>query len=304
MNTQEIMLHALQRIAMNTCGDTCPQVIAGDALRQALVAPAEPEQCWCDAQGIGKPGVSCGDCPRDYGKPAQQPAKWLPGEIKDGYKGIRWVTKEGVFGRPTADDVRTYLAEIAEPARTLAAPVTDEEIDAAFVELQLGLIYEATSVEEMKRALEGFAAGRAAGVEPAVVPDDSSWRNRAVFLIHYDDQDMRPETWTGEAAGRARFKAISTSWNAHLFVKVASNSRDDYRANNNAPMLAAAPQPAAQPAVSTTAATDLHAEIMNLPCGPAYVPLRPNQQLAYKIGHRDARHAAAELVASKGATNE
>lgn len=28
---------------------------------------AETEPCWCDKQGIGQPGVSCGDCPtRDY----------------------------------------------------------------------------------------------------------------------------------------------------------------------------------------------------------------------------------------------
>lgn len=39
----------------------------------------EPNQdkCWCDEMGIGKPGVSCGDCPtRDYAEPAQaQPSK-------------------------------------------------------------------------------------------------------------------------------------------------------------------------------------------------------------------------------------
>jgi hypothetical protein len=39
------------------------------------------DECWCDAMGIGKPGVSCGDCPtRDYAAPVQaQPAK-LPAE--------------------------------------------------------------------------------------------------------------------------------------------------------------------------------------------------------------------------------
>ena len=38
-------------------------------------APAQPapkqEQCWCDATGIGEPGVSCGDCPKDYAAPVQ-----------------------------------------------------------------------------------------------------------------------------------------------------------------------------------------------------------------------------------------
>lgn len=44
-------------------------------LRAALAAPATaPEQCWCDEQGIGEPGVSCGDCPtRDYKSPATAP---------------------------------------------------------------------------------------------------------------------------------------------------------------------------------------------------------------------------------------
>jgi len=39
--------------------------------RDAEIASIKPAQkqneCWCDAMGIGKPGVSCGDCPtRDY----------------------------------------------------------------------------------------------------------------------------------------------------------------------------------------------------------------------------------------------
>ena len=28
-------------------------------------------KCWCDEEGVGKPGVSCGDCPKDYAEPAQ-----------------------------------------------------------------------------------------------------------------------------------------------------------------------------------------------------------------------------------------
>ena len=41
-------------------------------------------------------------------------------------------------------------------------------------------------------------------------------------------------------------------------------------------------------------ADELHAEIMNLPCCP-YRP-EPDFVIGYKMGHRDARHAAAELV--------
>lgn len=65
-------------------GSTCdPQQVA-DSIRRYLNAwTAEPRPetvpewtCWCDEQGIGDPGVNCGDCPRDYGHKvaAPQPA--------------------------------------------------------------------------------------------------------------------------------------------------------------------------------------------------------------------------------------
>ena len=41
---------------------------------------------------------------------------------------------------------------------------------------------------------------------------------------------------------------------------------------------------------------NLHGQIMNLQCKPANMDAEPNQKLAYKVGHRDARHAAAELA--------
>lgn len=34
-------------------------------MAKPISAPAWP--CHCDERGIGKPGVTCGDCPRDYG---------------------------------------------------------------------------------------------------------------------------------------------------------------------------------------------------------------------------------------------
>jgi hypothetical protein len=54
----------------------------------------------------------------------------------------------------------------------------------------------------------------------------------------------------------------------------------------------AAPSPDAAPAVGQLG---LHAAIMNLPCN---VPdtMNGSQAYDYKRGHRDARHAAAELV--------
>ncbi|MDP2255450.1 MAG: DUF551 domain-containing protein [Polaromonas sp.] len=61
---------------------------------------------------------------------------------------------------------------LAAPALPLTAPVTDDEIDAAFE--ARALIGDVISVAEMKLALEGFAAGRAAWVEPAVV-EQTRW---------------------------------------------------------------------------------------------------------------------------------
>lgn len=35
--------------------------------------------------------------------------KWAQEEIADGERGIRWVTNDGIHGRPTDHDVREYL---------------------------------------------------------------------------------------------------------------------------------------------------------------------------------------------------
>jgi len=48
-------------------------------------------------------------------------------------------------------------------------------------------------------------------------------------------------------------------------------------------------------------AASLHDQIMNLACNPENMDSEPNQRLAYKVGHRDARHAAAEIAASQAA---
>ena len=48
-------------------------------------------------------------------------------------------------------------------------------------------------------------------------------------IIWYDDRDRAPEIFAGEGAKEAaerRFEQISDSWNAHLFVSIAANSRD------------------------------------------------------------------------------
>lgn len=46
-----------------------------------------------------------------------QPNKWTAEEIERGYVGLRWVTKEGVAGRPTNHDVYAYLKTLPEESR-------------------------------------------------------------------------------------------------------------------------------------------------------------------------------------------
>jgi hypothetical protein len=49
--------------------------------------------------------------------------------------------------------------------------------------------------------------------------------------------------------------------------------------------------------------TELHAAIMNLPCKPPALT-GANEVWAYQYGHRDARHAAAELSLSASQPQE
>lgn len=49
--------------------------------------------------------------------------------------------------------------------------------------------------------------------------------------------------------------------------------------------------------------SDLHAAIMNLPCKHGDWS-GENGNMAYKIGHRDARHAAAELASEYAASHQ
>ena len=59
------------------------------------------------------------------------------------------------------------------------------------------------------------------------------------YIIRFDDHDVEDEMYCGEGALETalyRFAQISVSWNAHLFVKILSNSRD---AEENYPSLKA-----------------------------------------------------------------
>lgn len=53
------------------------------------------------------------------------------------------------------------------------------------------------------------------------------------FLIFYDDPDRKPELLIGEDVARTRFAQVAASWNAHLFVKIASSAGDsEFRTRN------------------------------------------------------------------------
>ena len=53
-----------------------------------------PEQCWCDKQGIGEPGVACGDCPtRDY-KDAHGVPVALSGEQIKRAEGVAYMLRD------------------------------------------------------------------------------------------------------------------------------------------------------------------------------------------------------------------
>ena len=83
----------------------------GDNMKKAMAEyvkqPATaPEQCWCDEQNIGEPGVSCGDCPtRDYKHPATAPA-WHDAPTVPGL----WVCRQAITDNVQAYEVTDQMA--------------------------------------------------------------------------------------------------------------------------------------------------------------------------------------------------
>jgi hypothetical protein len=63
--------------------------------------------------------------------------------------------------------------------------------------------------------------------------------DRTVFMVVFDDADRSPEIVIGAKRARYRFHMVSQSWNAHLFGKIASNSRDDPHYADNIELAAA-----------------------------------------------------------------
>jgi hypothetical protein len=50
--------------------------------------------------------------------------------------------------------------------------------------------------------------------------------DRVPYMIVFDDNDRESEMVVGGTRARYRYRQISQGWNAHLYVKINSNSRD------------------------------------------------------------------------------
>ncbi|QAZ38464.1 hypothetical protein C1M51_02955 [Methylibium sp. Pch-M] len=151
--------------------------------------------------------------------------------------------------------------------------------------------------EEPNRPVDRAAVAKlcaALQAKPAAqaVPDLS----KVPFLIYFDDYDRRPGVVVGEAAAREVFRQISVNWNAHLFVKIASNTRDDRYARHNATLAASPPAPAQPEAL--------------MPCGhPASLMLHSaeTREPLYcescddKSGRADAERRESDLAEANGA---
>ena len=84
-----------------------------------------------------------------------------------------------------------------------------------------------TLVELIEKA-NALAPAKAAALTSEV--NKRGWLpDEGVYLIRYDDRSREDELFAECGAKRAafeRYKQISGNWNAHLFVKIDSNSRD------------------------------------------------------------------------------
>jgi hypothetical protein len=119
-----------------------------------------------------------------------------------------------------------------------------------------------------------FSAPQAAAPAPAEPP---GWKLVPV-------EPPRGMVWAGAMVPRGKQFFCDVPERGQEIVGT-STAADVYRA-----MLAATPPQAAAPA------PDLHAAIMNLPYALGIESMEVQRRLDYKAGHRDARHAAAELV--------
>lgn len=127
------------------------------------------------------------------------------------------------------DDQHAFSARKGEEILNLAIAAEEAQtVDRAYTLLSADML--------ASDAQDEWHLGRAAGIEECeklnselqkqaqqvAVPQEEG----EYYLIFFDDADRRPEMFTSRLAALHRYEQISTSWNAHLFVRVISNSRD------------------------------------------------------------------------------
>lgn len=88
-------------------------------------------------------------------------------------------------------------------------------------------------VAKARKQIDELRAILAATPEQAVDVGEPVGNEHTVYLIMFDDHDVKPEIVIGESIARRRYDQLSNSWNAHLFVKLDSNSSDDPHAKSN-----------------------------------------------------------------------
>ena len=114
------------------------------------------EQCFCDRNNLGKPGVSCGDCPtRDYKteKDDVEPVAYLAWRDGKPCWDEDCVCQDAVYPVDSDDD-RTSMPVYLHPA---PKPMMDEEIDDALSDIwgsDTGEVLSAHLQRKIARAIE------------------------------------------------------------------------------------------------------------------------------------------------------
>lgn len=131
-----------------------------------------------------------------------------------------------VFGRPVGEPAQ----EVGGVMVTLAALCLAQGLDMhAAGETELARIWTKVEAIRAKQASKPKHSPLPAAA-PQVVADEREAladQDQVPYLIYFDDVDRKPEMIIGGARAQYRFQQISGSWNAHLFVKISSNSSDD-----------------------------------------------------------------------------
>lgn len=135
--------------------------------------------------------------------------------------------------------------------------------------------------------------------------------NQPLYLIKFDDTEVPDETMFGAEIANKRFEQISGNWNAHLFVKVASNSRDDACSGSNAKLASDYDALAAQRDEGLAREAELQSEVQRLaferqPLEGAYsAVLKQNDALQQRLAEAEKLLNSPELYDfAKGVVNE